>query len=55
MNKNEKLYSRNITLTSFYLNKNINCHKGLQVGKLFINESHLVNKFGEFFVTKFFG
>jgi len=55
MNKNERLYSRNITLTSSFLNKNLSCHKGLQVGKLNINELHLGHKLGEFFVTKVLG
>jgi len=54
-NSETKVYSRNITLTSKYLNKVLNCHKGKIVGKLFIEAQHLGHKLGEFFVTKVLG
>lgn len=53
--KEKKTYNRNITLTTSFLNKKINCHKGNTVGKLLVTKNHLGHKLGEFFITKVLG
>lgn len=53
--ENEKIFNRNITLTSKYLNKSLKCYKGKVSGKLIINNQHLGFKLGSFFVTKILG
>lgn len=53
--KEKKTYNRNITLTTFFLNKKINCHKGNTVGKLLVTKNHIGHKLGEFFITKVLG
>ena len=50
-----KVYNRNLTLTTQLLNKNVKCHKGKVIGKLFIEKQHLGHKLGEFFMTKIIG
>jgi ribosomal protein S19 len=50
-----KTLSRNITLTSKFLDKNFKCYKGKIVGKLNITKQHLGHKIGEFFFTKILG
>lgn len=50
-----KIYDRNITLTTKFLNKNFKCHKGKVVGKLLVTSQHLGHKLGEFFITKVLG
>ena len=52
---NEKIFKRNITLTSSFLNKYIKCHKGKVIGKLLVNKQHLGFKLGSFFLTKVLG
>ena len=53
--KEKKLYNRNITLTTSFLDKKIDCYKGLNSGKLLITKNHLGHKLGEFFITKVLG
>jgi len=53
--KEKKIYNRNITLTTYFLNKKIDCYKGLNIGKLIITKNHLGHKLGEFFITKVLG
>ena len=53
--KEKKTYSRGITLTSSFLDKKIDCHKGKVVGRLLITKNHLGHKLGEFFITKVLG
>jgi ribosomal protein S19 len=53
--KEKKIYNRNITLTTSFLNKKIDCYKGLNTGKLIITKNHLGHKLGEFFITKVLG
>lgn len=48
-------FSRNITPTTFYLDKILKCHKGNIFGKLMIKKQHLGHKLGEFFSTKVLG
>ena len=52
---NDKLFKRNITLTTQYLNKTLKCHKGKVIGKLLVNNQHLGFKLGSFFITKVLG
>ena len=54
-NKDKKTYNRNITLTTSFLDKKLDCYKGLNVGKLLITKNHLGHKLGEFFITKVLG
>jgi|SRR4051812_44876126 ribosomal protein S19 len=51
----EKIFKRNITLTTSYLNKSLKCHKGKVIGKLLVNKQHLGFKLGSFFITKVLG
>lgn len=53
--ENKKTFNRNITLTTSFLDKRLDCHKGLNVGKLLITKNHLGHKLGEFFITKVLG
>jgi len=53
--KEKKTYNRNITLTTSFLEKKINCYKGLNIGKLLVTKNHLGHKLGEFFTTKVLG
>jgi ribosomal protein S19 len=53
--KEKKTFNRNITLTSFFLNKKLDCYKGSNVGKLLVTKNHLGHKLGEFFITKILG
>ena len=53
--ENEKIFKRNITLTTSYLNKNLKCHKGKVIDKLLVNKQHLGFKLGSFFSTKVLG
>jgi len=53
--KKKKVLSRNITLTSKFLDKTIKCYKGNVIGKLLITKQHLQHKLGEFFLTKVLG
>jgi ribosomal protein S19 len=53
--ENEKIFKRNITLTSKFLNKGLKCHKGKVFGKLLVNNQHLGFKLGSFFITKVLG
>jgi ribosomal protein S19 len=53
--KDKKTYNRNITLTTSFLEKKIDCYKGLNMGKLLVTKSHLGHKLGEFFTTKVLG
>ena len=53
--KDKKTYNRNITLTTFFLEKKMECHKGLNTGRLIITKNHLGHKLGEFFTTKVLG
>ena len=53
--KDKKTYNRNITLTTSFLDKKLDCHKGLNVGKLLVTKNHLGHKLGEFFITKVLG
>jgi len=52
---NMKIFSRNITLTNYFLDKTLKCHKGKVIGKLLVNKQHLGHKLGEFFITKILG
>jgi len=52
---NVKTLSRNITLTTSFLDKVFKCHKGNIYGKLRITKQHLGHKIGEFFLTKILG
>jgi ribosomal protein S19 len=42
-------------LTSFFLDKKLDCYKGSTVGKLLVTKNHLGHKLGEFFITKVLG
>jgi len=53
--KEKKTFNRNITLTSFFLDKKLDCYKGSTVGKLLVTKNHLGHKLGEFFITKVLG
>jgi ribosomal protein S19 len=53
--KEKKTYNRNITLTTAFLEKKIDCYKGLNIGKLLITKNHIGHKLGEFFTTKVLG
>jgi len=53
--KDKKTYNRNITLTTFFLEKKLDCYKGLNMGKLLVTKAHLGHKLGEFFTTKVLG
>jgi len=53
--KDKKTYNRNITLTTSFLEKKMECHKGLNIGRLIITKNHLGHKLGEFFTTKVLG
>jgi len=53
--KEAKVFDRNITLTTKFLDKNLKCYKGKVIGKLLINKQHLGHKLGEFFITKVLG
>jgi ribosomal protein S19 len=53
--KDKKTYNRNITLTTSFLERKIDCYKGLNMGKLLVTKSHLGHKLGEFFTTKVLG
>jgi ribosomal protein S19 len=53
--KEKKTYSRNITLTSSFLDKKIDCYKGLNTGRLLVTKYHIGHKLGEFFTTKVLG
>ena len=53
--KDKKTYNRNITLTTSFLEKKMECHKGLNTGRLIITKNHLGHKLGEFFTTKVLG
>jgi ribosomal protein S19 len=55
MQKNIKVFNRNITLTSKYVDKTLKCYKGKIIGKILITKQHLGHKLGEFFVTKVLG
>lgn len=51
----KKTFNRNITLTTSYLDKKLDCYKGLNVGRLLVTKNHLGHKLGEFFITKVLG
>lgn len=53
--KDKKTYNRNITLTTSFLDKKLDCYKGLNMGKLLVTKSHIGHKLGEFFTTKVLG
>jgi ribosomal protein S19 len=53
--KEKKTFNRNITLTTSYLDKKLDCYKGLNIGKLLVMKNHLGHKLGEFFTTKVLG
>lgn len=53
--KEKKTYNRNITLTTSYLDRKIDCYKGLNTGRLVITKNNLGHKLGEFFITKVLG
>ena len=53
--KEKKSYNRNITLTTSFLDKKIDCYKGQAIGKLLVTKNHLGHKLGEFFITKVLG
>lgn len=53
--KEKKTYSRNITLTASFLDKKIDCYKGMNTGRLLVTKNHLGHKLGEFFTTKVLG
>ena len=53
--ENEKIFKRDITLTTKYLNKTLRCYKGKVIGKLLVNKQHLGFKLGSFFLTKIWG
>jgi ribosomal protein S19 len=42
-------------LTTSFLERKIDCYKGLNMGKLLVTKSHLGHKLGEFFTTKVLG
>jgi ribosomal protein S19 len=42
-------------LTTSYLDKKLDCYKGLNIGKLLVMKNHLGHKLGEFFTTKVLG
>jgi ribosomal protein S19 len=42
-------------LTTSFLDKKMDCHKGLNTGRLFVTKNHLGHKLGEFFTTKVLG
>lgn len=54
-NKEKKTYGRNITLTTSFLDKKLDCYKGLNIGRLLVTKNHLGHKLGEFFTTKVLG
>ena len=51
----KKTFKRNITITSSLIGKTLHIHKGNRVGKIFLKQSMLGHKLGEFFVTKVLG
>jgi len=51
----KKTFNRNLTLTTSFLDKKLDCHKGSSTGKLLVTKSHLGHKLGEFFLTKVLG
>jgi len=51
----KKTFSRKLTLTTSFLDKKLDCHKGSSIGKLIITKNHLGHKLGEFFLTKVLG
>ncbi len=51
----KKTYNRNITLTTSFLDRKIDCYKGLNTGRLLITKNHIGHKLGEFFITKVLG
>jgi len=51
----KKTFSRNLILTSSFLERKIDCHKGSNMGKLLVTKNHLGHKLGEFFITKVLG
>ena len=53
--KDVRIFDRNITLTTKFLDKNLKCYKGKVIGKLLITKQHLGHKLGEFFITKVLG
>jgi ribosomal protein S19 len=53
--KEKKTYNRNITLTTSFLDKKLDCYKGKTVGKLLVTKNHLGYKLGVFFITKVLG
>jgi len=53
--KKKKTYNRNIKLTTSFLDRKMDCHKGLNTGRLIITKKHLGHKLGEFFTTKVLG
>jgi ribosomal protein S19 len=55
LHKDVKVFDRNITLTSKFLDKSLKCYKGKVVGKILINKHNLGHKLGEFFITKVLG
>lgn len=52
---NKKTFNRNITLTTSFLDKKLDCYKGLNAGRLLVTKNHLGHKLGEFFITKVLG
>lgn len=53
--KEKKTYNRSITLTTSFLDKKIDCYKGLNTGRILVMKNHLGHKLGEFFTTKVLG
>jgi len=53
--KDNKIFNRNITLTTSFLGKALRCYKGKVIGKLLVAKQHLGHKLGEFFITKVLG
>jgi ribosomal protein S19 len=53
--KEKKTYNRNITLTSSFIDRKLDCYKGLNTGKLIVAKHHIGHKLGEFFTTKVLG
>lgn len=53
--KKKKTFNRNITLTTSFLDKKLDCHKGLNTGRLLVMKNNLGHKLGEFFTTKVLG
>jgi len=51
----KKTFARNLTLTTSFLERKIDCHKGSNMGKLLVTKNHLGHKLGEFFITKVLG